>query len=152
MGRSVILAASVLLWGLSLPASAGGGERQEIVSGAALGVGTYFGIVHEASAEVVVADRLAVGVKAEVVPASWGESIVLPSVSVGTRRSLPWAAYFILAYTRSSSGFVGTLGAGYERTLLNRMRAYGEAGVVAAAGKEGGLAVPYLLVGVRWRF
>jgi hypothetical protein len=41
---------------------------------------------------------------------------------------------------------------GYERALPNRMRVFGEAGVVAALGKEGGGALPYLLVGVRWRF
>ena len=159
MLRSVVVAASVLFWGLSLPASAGGGERgggrPAILSGA-VGLGTYFGFVYEASAEVVVADRLAVGAKVVYFP-GWGgegELGVLPSVSLGTPRSLPSAAYFILACTpiSSSGSFGGTLGLGYERALPNRMRVFGEAGVVAAVGKEGGGALPYLLVGVRWRF
>jgi hypothetical protein len=157
MVRSVIVAGSVLLWGLSLPARAGGGEwgGGELLSGA-VGLGTYYGLVYEASAEVVVADRVAIGAKAVYLP-GWegeGELGVLPSVSLGTPRSLPSAAYFILACTpgSSSGSFGGTLGLGYERTLPNRMRVFGEAGVVAAAGKEGGGALPYLLVGVRWRF
>jgi hypothetical protein len=155
MVRSVIVAASVLLWGLSLPARAGGewGGGPDFVAGA-VGAGTYFGLVYEGSAEVVVADQLAVGAKAVYFPGWGGESelAVLPSVSIGSPRSLPSAGYFVLAGTRSSSGFGGTLGLGYERALPNRMRVYGEAGVFAAGGREMGFVGPYVLVGVRWRF
>jgi hypothetical protein len=160
MVRSVLVAASVLSWALSLPARAVGAEWGPggFLSGGSAGVGTYFGFVWEASAEVVVADRLALGAKAVYVP-GWGggsgEAAILPSVSIGTRRSLPSAAYFTFSYVAGSSGdaFAGTLGLGYERTLLDRMRVFGEAGVFGGFSEEGGGAVlPYLLVGVRWRF
>jgi hypothetical protein len=155
MVRSVIVAASVLLSCVSLPARAGGDGGEPATLSGAVGLGTYFGLVYEASAEVVVADRLAIGAKAVYVPGwgySPGEAAVLPSLSVGTPRSLPSVGYFVLACTRSSSGFGGTLGLGYERALPNRMRIYGEAGVAGARAGEGAAILPYLLVGVRWRF
>ena len=159
MVRSVLVATFFLSWGLSLPARAAGAEWGPggFLSGSA-SVGTYFGFVWEASAEVVVADRLALGAKAVYVH-GWGggsgEAAILPSLSIGTRRSLPSAAYFTFSYVPGLSGdaFAGTLGLGYERTVLDRVRVFGEAGVFGAFSEEGGgVAAPYLLVGVRWRF
>ena len=127
-----------------------GGPRP--VAGA-LSVGTYLFLVHEASAEVLVVDRLGIGARAVYFPGPGAELHVLPSVSLGSQRSRPSAGYVTLAWVPGSSGkaFAGTLGLGYERALPNRIRVYGEAGLFAGVGEEGGVALPYLLVGVRLR-
>ena len=157
MVRSTIAAAAVLLCSLALSARAAGAEwgegRSRLVTGA-FSAGTYLLFVHEASAEVVVADRLAVGAKAVYFPGAVAELHIVPSVTLGSRRSRPSASYVTVAWVPGSSGkaFAGTLGLGYERALPNRIRVYGEAGLLAGVSEEFALAVPYLLVGVRMRF
>ena len=154
MVRPVVVGAAVLLCSLPLPARAaddtGGGGRPRLVTGA-VSIGTYLFLVHEASAEVLVADRLAIGARAVYFPGA--ELQFLPSVTLGSPRSRPSAGYVTLAWVPGSSGkaFLGTLGLGYERAFPNQLRVYGEAGVFAGASDEFALAVPYLLVGVRLR-
>jgi hypothetical protein len=155
MVKPVVVAAAALLCGLLLPArgaDAGWGGGPRPVAGA-VSVGTYLFLVHEASAEVLVADRLGIGARVVYFPGAGAELHVLPSVSLGSPRSRPSAGYVTLAWVPGSSGkaFLGTLGLGYERAFPNQLRVYGEAGVFAGASDEFALAVPYLLVGVRLR-
>jgi hypothetical protein len=156
MVRPVVVGAAVLLCILPLPARAAddtwGGGRPRLVTGA-VSIGTYLFLVHEASAEVLVADRLAIGARAVYFPGPGAELHVLPSITLGSPRSRPSAGYVTVAWVPGSSGkaFLGTLGLGYERAFPNQLRVFGEAGVFAGANDEFALAVPYLLVGVRLR-
>jgi hypothetical protein len=156
MVRTRLVAAAVFLCSLPFPARAAnaesGGGRPRLVTGA-VGVGTYLFLVHEVSAEALVADRVAIGARAVYFPGPGAELHVLPSVTLGSARSRPSAGYVTLAWVPGSSGkaFAGTLGLGYERAFPNRIRVYGEAGVFAGASDEFALAAPYLFVGVRLR-
>jgi hypothetical protein len=155
MVKPVVGAAAALLCGLLLQARAADAEwdgEPHLVTGA-FSLGTYLLFVHEASAEVLVADRLAVGARAVYFPGPGRELHVLPSVSLGSGRSHPSATYVTLTWVPGSSAkaFGGTLGVGFERVLLHPLRAYGEAGVLALVGQEGGVVLPYLHVGVRLR-
>lgn len=155
MAKPLVVAVAALLCGLLLPArgaDAGWNGGPRPVAGV-FGAGTYLFVAYEASAEVLVADRLGLGAKAVYFP-GWGAELnVLPSVTLGSPRSRPSAGYVTLAWVPGSSGkaFAGTLGLGYERALPYRIRVYGEVGVFAGASEEFALAVPYLHFGVRLR-
>jgi hypothetical protein len=154
--RPSLVAASVLggIWLLPAPSAWAEWGPGHLLSGSA-GAGTFLGFAWSASSEVVVADRLALGANAVYVPGSGGdpgEVAILPSVSIGSRRSLPSATYVTVSLLRGSSGSFGALGLGYERRLRGPMRIFGEAGAFGGVGEEDGAISPYALVGVRWRF
>ncbi len=156
MRRSAVVAASVLFAGLLLPgrpAVAEWSAKGPRGLGAALGTGAYVFIpylvpVQDVSAELVVADRVAVGGKALFALGDANGVLFVPFIAVGSRRSRPSAAYFAATWLPGST--LGTLGLGYEATLRGPVRLYGELGAVGAIGEFAGL--PYGHLGVRLRF
>jgi len=102
----------------------------------------------EVNAELVVADRVAIGGKALFALGDASEVIFVPCVAVGSPRSRPAAAYVAASWLPGST--LGTLGLGYEATLRGPVRLYGEIGVVGSIGEFAGL--PYGNLGIRLRF
>ena len=102
----------------------------------------------EVNAELVVADRVAIGGKALFALGDPSDVLFVPFIAVGSPRSRPSAAYFAAAWLPGST--LGTLGLGYEATLRGPVRLYGEIGAVGSIGELAGL--PYGHLGLRLRF
>ena len=156
MRRSLVVAASVLVAGLLLPgrpAAAEWSPKRPGGPGVALGTGAcvflpYLVPVQDVSAEIVLADRLAIGGKALFTLGDASEVVFVPFVALGSPRSRPAAAYIAAAWLPGST--LGTLGLGYEAALRGPVRLYGEIGAVGSIGEFAGL--PYGHLGIRLRF
>ena len=156
MRRPWFVAASVLFAGLLLtdrPALAEWSPKTASGLGAALATGAwvflpYLVPVQDVSAEIVFADRVALGGKALFAFGDPGEVVFVPFIALGSPRSRPSAAYIAAAWLPGST--LGTLGIGYEATLRGPIRLYGEAGAVGSIGEFAGL--PYGHLGIRLRF
>jgi hypothetical protein len=154
--RRSLLVASVLFAGLLLvgrPTAAEWSPSGSRGPGLALGTGAcvvlpFLVPFQDVSAELVLADRFAIGGKALFALGDPGEILLVPFVALGSPRSRPSAAYLAAAWLPRST--VGTLGLGYEAALRGPVRLYGEVGAVGAIGESS--VLPYGHLGVRLRF
>ncbi len=153
-----VVAVSVLLAGLLLPghpAAAEWSSNSSRGAGVALGTGAYVFLPYlvpfqDVSAELVLADRFAVGGQALFVPGEPSEVMFAPFVALGSPRSRRSAAYFTAALLPGVTA--ATLAVGCEGTLRGPVRLYGEVGAIASVGDSVGLGLPYGRVGIRLRF